>query len=133
MRIPILLACAAFSSPAIAQTWVLVDGGEWTPDAAAGNDVVRSVETAFTQAAHDGSEDVPPWNTYTIQYQGRVVNGLRVIEISGACGEIAQQMTRTYDLKKVFVGVSDGGPCVFRATYDMNMRRLVSFRFNGVA
>jgi hypothetical protein len=134
VRASVLLAFTTLiSATAYGQTWVFVEDSEWDPDPPTVADVVRSVETAFSQAAREQPEDVPSWDTYTIQYRGRLSDGERVIEVSGVCSDIAERMKRTYDLKKVFVGVADGGPCAFRATYDARAKRLVQFLFNGVA
>jgi hypothetical protein len=134
MRLRILLIVALLvSGVARGQTWILVDDGEWVPDEATAGDLVRSVEAAFAQAARDQSQDVPPWSSYTIQYQGRLIDGQPVIAVSGACSDIADRMSRDWDLEKVFVGIADGGPCAFYATYDMRTKRLLGFLFNGFA
>ena len=134
MSVRVLLVLALLASgTAFGQTWILVDDGEWVPDAATVEDAVRTVEAAFVRAVRDQPEPVPSWSSYTIQYQGQLRDGERIIAVSGACSDIAEKMRRDWDLKKVFVGIADGGPCAFYATYDARAKRLLGFRFNGFA
>jgi hypothetical protein len=122
------LAVSCFAQAAEPATWVEVDGGAWTVP-----DEVRSAMAAGLQAeaeSHWGSGRRRPLESYTVQYQGKTMDGVRTVKLAGACSVTGMTPER---LKKAFFLVFDGGTCFFEATYDPAQGRYLSFSFHGHA
>jgi hypothetical protein len=68
--------------------------------------------------------------TYTVQYQGHLVDGKRLVRLAGACAAPGRTPD---DLVRQWMVVFDGGDCFFDAEFDPVLTRFVSFSFHGYA
>jgi hypothetical protein len=114
--------------PSWAQTWVPVAGGSWTLDAQVLVHVKETLESTIAAAAETQGKRLPPWTAYTLQYQPQLVDGHRTILIRGAC-----HVSPTFDPRKGFEEVSDGGECYFTVAYSVESRHFSNVLFNGDA
>ena len=108
-------------------SWISVPGGIWQPSQAELNDVQAKIHGYATLQANDRRNGLAPWESYTFQYQGRELEGRKVVYVNACCSEpphyVAEQM----------VLVLDGGTCYFEAYYDTKTKSFVRLVFNGVA
>jgi hypothetical protein len=108
--------------------WYEVRGGSWQ----LGNDALAEIAGGLPAEAsrHARLEPALPMSDYTVQYQGQVREGRRIVRLSGACRVFGKSANA---LRSEFLVVFDGGNCFFQATYDPVQRRFTEFGFNGVA
>ena len=112
----------------IATAWTPIPrGSDWLP----GGQLVREARRQLNQAVLAEAklagklDQLPSWSTYSFQYQGRVVEGRRMIYVNAYCTP-PPAYARTE-----FVRVLDGGPCYFFALYDVASKRYAAVVFNG--
>jgi hypothetical protein len=106
--------------------WLQVPGGDWQ----VGQDTLDSartgLESRFLSEAAE-SEGAPKWSEYTFQYEGRIVDGRRLVYINAFCTDPPDTAATQW------VNALDGGTCYFSAFYEPDTGKIVSFQFNGVA
>lgn len=127
-----LLLAVGWGTAAAADTgaWYQVEGGAW----AVPPDVTNAAATQLQQAADHAPGPprirVRPVADYTVQYQGTVVDGKRLVRLAGACSTMGRSPG---DLARQWLVVFDGGNCYFDAQFDPAHERFVSFSFHGRA
>jgi hypothetical protein len=108
-------------------SWIFVPGGNWQPSDAQLDDAREKIHAYATLKSEGRLDGLAPWESYTFQYQGRELDGHKIIYVNAFCSEppayAAEQM----------VLVLDGGACYFEAYYDIESRSFVRLVFNGVA
>jgi hypothetical protein len=132
--VPLLLAALAAAGCAVQRpvqepkNWYAVDGGNWQPGSELLAEIAGAIPAEAAHAPH--SKPALPADAYTVQYQGQLQDGRRLVRLAGACethGSTASQ------LKAAFFVIFDGGTCFFDATYDPALRRFTAFSFHGRA
>ena len=109
--------------------WVEVVGGSWTPTPALLSEIEAALKAAVPKAAYRG-DPLPPWSSYTFQFQGaRLPDGRRVVYVNALC----KMPDYRPDPRTEFIGRVDGGPCYFVATYDVEPKQLLDLFVNGTA
>ena len=120
MQLLLILAVAVGS-------WIYVPGGTWQPTAIEVADAKTKLRPYVLAQSKRRNDKISPWNAYTFQYQGREIDGRKIIYVNASCSEppeyAAQEM----------VFVLDGGTCYFQAYYDIQTRAFVGIGFNGLA
>ena len=102
-------------------------GGSWSPDAAMLAQLEDLLKPAVATAARNRGQ-VPPWNEYHFQYQGRTsLLGHKYVYVNAFCRQTAN------DVSKDWVTVLDGGACYFSAKFDPDAKRVYDVAVNGVA
>jgi hypothetical protein len=124
----LLFALASAVPSAAAQTWVEVNGGSWHLDSALLGQIEGKLEATVASSAKTQRQTLSAWPNYSIQYQGKLVDGHRVVEIRGAC-----HVSPGRDLRSEFLDVVDGGPCYFALLYRIDSKRFSNVIFNGYA
>lgn len=155
-----LLLVAAAAPPQSTPRLYIVDAapspggtgsGLWRPtgveaDAAlvALRDYIHSSAPAKLHRWHDEKEKiVASFETYVIQaegvrapgpreFYGTEGNGPKQIRLDGFCDGIAKEIGPRIAYVPYAELISDGGYCIFHATYDVSSRQIVDFRVNGV-
>ena len=118
---------AIFAIAIAVGSWIHVLGDAWQPNQAALSDArvkLQSYAVAQAKLRHD---ELSPWSTYTFQYQGRDLDGRKVIYVNAFCSDPPEYTAREMVL------VLDGGACYFQAYYDIQTKSFVSIGFNGLA
>jgi hypothetical protein len=123
--------------------WRSVPGGSWAPDQTTMSAVRKNIEPFVHKQANPYGR-LPAWESYSFEYQGQVKDGRRFIFISGVCHEDDPPPTDAetphagpltpadeYFLRQ-FHAPLDGGPCVFRVSYDPKRHKFFDFSYNGV-
>ena len=107
--------------------WILVRGGSWVPS----SDVLVKLEVALEPAVSASSKsrgNVPTWNQYTFQYQGRSsLIGHKFVYVNAYCNGAH------LDAQNTWVAVMDGGACYFSAKYDLASGQVYDVSVNGIA
>ena len=106
-------------------SWIPVPGGAWNPDAETIADAQARLEPAVSQQAVLENEELADWSKYSFQYQGREIDGHKLLFINGFC------IPPPPDARERMVVVFDGGPCFFSAFYDPGTQSYVGVAFNG--
>lgn len=109
--------------------WVKVRGGTWSPTAAQLLNVRNELQVYVTAQASKYSVSLPPWRSYTFQYQGQLAQGKPVLYVYAFC-----QMSADYPRRKLtetFYVVADGGACYFRTWWSPVSHAFVRVMFNG--
>ncbi len=122
-------ACLAVDA-AVAGEWHQVAQGAWIVPDATLKSMMRDLERLIPNQRTPESEKPRHVREYTVQYQGVVRSGVRVVEINGHCESHGQSNTQ---LKTEWIQVLDGGSCHFNARYDTKLKKITSFGFNGLA
>ncbi len=107
--------------------WIHVPNGEWEPAPQEVEELQILVKPYVIERAIAWREELSPWERYTIQYQGQVVGGKKVIFINAMCDKPPERVTRE------LVYTFDGGACYFRMHWDPSTKRFFDFSFNGYA
>jgi hypothetical protein len=108
-------------------SWLQIPGGTWEVDEGTVAEVKSYVESAVADAARSSPGPVPAWSSYTLQFQGRTVNGKKMIFVNGFCSVPPE--TAAIEWVQTF----DGGECSFNTYYDPETKQVLSIQFNGVA
>jgi len=136
----VLISGLLISGNVAAQSWVVAEGPfwywpgavEWSPDETTLAEAMERLEVAFQRAAEaETSGRVPDWSAYTLEYQGRIVEGARVIRVVGDCDPERRVVTREDGTKDRIIVTGGGGTCMFRATYDTTTKEVAGLSFNG--
>jgi hypothetical protein len=105
--------------------WAQVVGGAWSPD----REQLRAMQERLPAAVASMSErdDRKPIADarYTVQYQGRIENGRRVIFVFASC------RAPYADPHRAFLFAIDGGACYVSGNYDPFGRHYEGLAFNG--
>jgi len=110
-------------------SWIQVSGGAWVPTVDELSTIRTELRPFVEQAAVAEHQQLPPWDTYTFQYQGQVEGGRRFVFVNALCS----QHEPLADLREELVLVFDGGPCYFNVKYDPAQRKFFDLQFNGEA
>jgi hypothetical protein len=113
--------CMAISS------WIHVPNGEWEPTAQQVGELQQILQPYVNEQAIAWREQLPPWERYTIQYQGQLLDGKKVIFVNALCSKPPSQAA------KELVYTFDGGACYFRLHWDPASKAFTKFSFNGYA
>jgi hypothetical protein len=105
-------------------SWINVSGGAWDASSTF-TEMQPQLEPYVARAASQEHKQLPPWSTYTFQYQGQELRGRRFVLINAFC------IPPREDVKTQFLLVLDGGPCFFRAKYDPSRKTFYELEFNG--
>jgi hypothetical protein len=117
----------AVSVAAGSPRWIEIGGGAWKPQAADLSNLERALRPAATAAAQSRGR-MPPWQSYTFQYQGkRSLLGRRYIYVNAFCDD-----PKNHSLLE-WVEVLDGGACFFHGKYDPQSGEIFDLVVNGVA
>lgn len=117
-----------FAALAIAiGSWLAVPGGSWEPSALDVAAAKSQLEPYVSREAREDKRNLPNWDSYTFQYQGRELRGRRVVLVNAFCSPPPPYATSQ------MVMVFDGGPCYFQAYWDPNDQIYISVVFNGGA
>ena len=126
---------------AVAQTWVLADSANWywsngesrwSPDEATLREAMAKLEAAFHRTAAEAAPGpVPPWDAYTLEYQGRIVGNARAIRVAGDCDFDSRTVAGEDGTRERILVTGGGGNCLFRASYDTTTSEVTEFRFNA--
>ena len=108
-------------------TWIYVPGGAWQPDQSEVSDARVKLRPYVVAQAKARGDDLPAWRSYTFQYQGRELEGRKVIYVNAFCS------TPPDDVERNMVMTLDGGTCFFQAYYDIEIGEYIRIFFNGVA
>jgi len=115
-----LLAALAIASG----SWIYIPGGTWTPGPKTVAAIRADLKAAVLRQAGLEHEQLPAWGKYSFQYQGRELEGRRIVYVNGFC--VAPDYADKY-----MVMVADGGPCFFFAIYDVGTKSFATVQFNG--
>ena len=112
----------------LAASWTHVQHEEeWAPDEATMTAVKADLETVAKAAAAKRHLDLPEWSSYRFQYQGRVVEGKRIVFVNAYCWlDEGQSEDR-------FILVEDGDTCFFETNYDVESKSFGPIGFHGRA
>jgi hypothetical protein len=105
--------------------WVHVPAGEWEPTAVQVGELQERLKPYVDEQAKTWKEELAPWERYTIQFQGQLLQGKRVIFINGLCNVPPSEASEE------LVFVFDGGACYFRTYWDPATKEFSRFSFNG--
>jgi len=108
-------------------SWIHVPGGDWQPTAEQAGEARQLLRPYVEEQAVSWKEELAPWERYTVQYQGQLREGKKVIFINAMCDEPPSRAT------KELVFTFDGGACYFRAYWDPDSKEFTNFSFNGYA
>ncbi len=108
-------------------SWVHVPEGPWEPSVEQVHEVQQLLRPFVEERALAWQEELPPWERYTIQYQGQMRNDKKVIFINAMCAKPPVQV------RKELVYTFDGGPCFFRMYWVPETSEFSDFSFNGYA
>jgi hypothetical protein len=115
----------ALAAAVLAGSWTHIPDGGWEPSSAELKRAKASLHAAvIAQATPDLRKSLPPWGKYAFQYQGRLLDGRKVIYVNAFCDIPAYA-------GKTWVGVMDGGPCYFAAFFDVKTGKYIGVAFNG--
>ena len=96
------------------------EGSTWRP-AGTPLEVARTgLKQAVLAEARATRQELPDWKSYAFSFQGREIEGRRVIYVYGSCDRSTDAMV-----------VADGGPCYFTAIYDVRSKVYAAVAFNG--
>jgi len=128
--ISILVVLLSTSGSASTSTsWIHVKGGAWDPDEAVLLHLGANIQSYVTSEATRLEAELPIWDQYRFQYQGRLEgNRKRIVFVNAFCHSFGDEKLETE-----FLFVFDGGPCFFTVEYDPEAREFRSLRFNGHA
>jgi hypothetical protein len=125
--------CVAFclSDPALADSWIEVKGGDWSPSPEILGDIQKNLERYVRENAnyyHRGP--LKRWDSYVFQFQGRQtpLTRRRFIFVNAVCN-----IDSGSDLSARFIEVLDGGTCYFSLKYDPEKKEFYDLLINGVA
>jgi hypothetical protein len=111
----------------LANVWTHVPRSEqWSPDAAVIRRLQSTLESKVRKDASAQHLVLPEWSSYGFQFQGRVVDGKRVVFVSAYCQH--QEGLPTDD----FIIVADGGTCFFETSYDPSKSSFSPIAFHGL-
>ena len=125
-------AAPATENAQAAGPWYEVSGGAWRVPASVIADMRRRIDGAAREAVpRSATKEVGTVAGDTVQYQGikGEKTGRRVIELYGMC----ETMKSPSELRKSWQSTMDGGNCYYWARYDPDLRKFISFNFNGAA
>ena len=108
-------------------SWLQIPGGTWEVDEDTVAKANIHVESAVTDAAQSSAVPVPAWSRYTLQFQGRTVNGKKMIYVNGFCSAPPETAATEW------VQTLDGVACYFNTYYDPETKQVLSIQFNGAA
>jgi hypothetical protein len=112
----------------LAGSWTHVQREEsWVPDSATMKVVKADLETAAERAAAERHLDLPEWSSYRFQFQGRLVDGKRIVFVNAYCWLAEDQS------EDEFILVEDGGTCFFETNYDLESKSFGRIAFHGRA
>lgn len=127
----LLAACVSVS--AIAQDlpqWYQVSGGKWEVPIEVAMDAAAAVKAAAIDIVPKNRRPMRDISTYTVQYQGIVVDGARLVRLSGACSVNGRTPE---SLRAAWMVILDGGDCYYDATYNPAAKRITSIHAHGYA
>ena len=108
-------------------SWIHVPDGAWEPTVRQVEELQQLLEPYVDEQAIAWREELSPWERYTFQYQGQLIEGKEVIFINALCSEPPSQAT------KELVYIFDGGACYCRVYWDPASKAFTKFSFNGDA
>ena len=112
----------------VAASWFALQDGEWAPSQKIVAHIQSDLESFVTHESSVRKKQLPAkFSEYTFQYQGRMSNGHKFVQINAFCQKPDADLT-----KELFI-VADGGPCYFHVKYDPDTGRFYDLSFNGVA
>ena len=112
----------------LASSWTHVKHGEsWVPDRATLEVVQADLENAAEWAAAERRLELPDWTSYRFQFQGRLVDGKRVVFVNAYCW-LSEGRS-----EEEFIIVMDGGTCFFDTVYDVESKSFGPIGFHGEA
>ncbi len=119
----------AFAQEAL-PNWYQVIGGKWDVPLEVAMDAAAAIKASAIDNAPRNRRPMRDISAYTVQYQGVVVDGARLVRLSGACS----LWGRTPEsLRDGWLVIADGGDCYYDATYDPASKRITSIRAHGHA
>ena len=101
--------------------FIHIPGPYWTPS----KEQVDNLEKNLSAYLKERSKTMD-LSKFKRQYFGYSLNGKQVIYVNAGCRNFG-------DYKTTIVFIEDGGPCFFRATFDPETDKFVSFSVNGHA
>ena len=119
-----MTTCLLFAALLI--SWLEVPGGAWQVDEATLQTTQASLESRFREEGDRRGNTLPSWDSYTFQFQGRVLEGRRLVFVNASCTPPPEDAAREW------VVAADGGECYFTAYVDPESG-VISFQFNGNA
>ena len=109
-----------------ASCWTHVPSDEaWRVNDSIMKTVRKELKPAVRKAAKSIGEPLHRWSTYRFQFQGRLINGRRVVFVNAYCW-LDPEMS-----EENFFTLSDGGTCFFDTTYDVNTKTFGRIGFHG--
>ncbi len=124
--------CLAFclSSSVLANSWIEVKGGAWSPSPEILTDVQKNLERYVRENAnYHNRGPLKRWDSYVFQFQGqRTLSKRNFIFINAMCDTDPGS-----DLSVRFIEVYDGGTCYFNLKYDPEKKEFYDLIINGVA
>ncbi|HEY5851927.1 MAG TPA: hypothetical protein VIT62_14325 [Lysobacter sp.] len=108
--------------------WHDVPGGSWTPGLPDIEAAKAQIEPYVRRQAQLSHQTLPPWDSYTFQYQGQDFQGRKIIYVNAFCNDHFVNPAGTG-----MVVVFDGGPCFFQAFWDPLNKIFLTVLFNGQA
>ena len=109
-----------------ASSWTHVPRDEaWHVDDSTMKTVRTELKPAVRKAAKSIREPLRRWSTYRFQFQGRLIDGRRVVFVNAYCW-LDPEMS-----EEIFFTLSDGGTCFFDTTYDVDTKTFGPMGFHG--
>lgn len=107
--------------------WIHAPGGAWEPSVEQVHEVQQRLRPFVEERAAAWRKELPAWGRYTIQYQGQMRDGRKVILINAMCDKPPAQVGDE------IIYTLDGGPCFFRGDWIPESGEFSDFSFNGEA
>lgn len=126
-----LIVAAVTSVSAAAQDlpqWHQVRGGRWEVPIEVAMDAANAIKASAIDIVPKNRRPMRDVAGYTVQYQGVLEEGARLVRLSGACslwGRTPEQ------LRADWLVVADGGDCYYDAIYDPAVKRITAIRAHG--
>ena len=109
--------------------WIEVRGGAWSVDTGTYVDMASRLQKAADTAPKPAADAKPvPLDSYTMQYQGVVQAGTKMIHVLGACkvdGTMMRKLAAQWNV------AAEAGVCYFEADYNPASKAYTKFSFNG--
>ena len=112
----------------VANQWVEVNGGQWSPSAEVLADVKNTIIPSIIKNQKDYGRKLTLRNSYTFQYQGQIQNEIKVIRVNAFCSNISNSK-----ISEQWIQVKDGGSCYMGGVYEVKSQKFISVFVNGEA